>query len=186
MAWLNSFFLWFYCQKLSDTALLVVGISLLFLLLNHRLGGRRAWKAAVLCLLLIWLAVILWMTVWSRTPGEKAQETVLIPFYSYYVVLTGGEPELLRSNFMNVLLFYPVGLFAGVLPPRGWSVPKKLLCVAVLFGILSAGIEFVQHFCQIGRAETDDVIHNTLGALLGGCAAALAAAVKKPSRKRFT
>lgn len=178
MTWLHSIFLWFYCQKLSDAAMLIVGISVIFLLFNHWLKRWRAWRAAVFCLLLIGLAAILWSTIWSRTPDETARETVLIPFYSYYTVLIGGEPELLRSNFMNVLLFYPAGLFAGVLLPRGWPIPKKVLCVAALFGILSVGIEFAQYFCQIGRAEMDDVIHNTLGASLGGLAAGVAGKCK--------
>ena len=173
MTWLHSIFLWFYCQKLSHAALLVVGISALFLLVNHWLVGRRAWRAAVFCLLLLGLAAILWSTAWSRTPDETAREAVLIPFYSYYTVLTGGEPELLRSNFMNILLFYPAGLFAAALLPRRWTLPKKLLCVAGLFAALSLGIECVQYAARIGQAETDDVIHNTLGALLGGLAATL-------------
>lgn len=184
MTWLNSILHWFYGLKLLDAILLVAAVSLLFLLLNQRLGGRRAWKVAVFCLLLAWLAVILWSTVWSRALGEEIRGAILTPFYSYYIVLTGGEAELLRSNFMNALLFYPAGLFTFVLLPRRWSIPKKLLCVAVLLGMLSAGIECIQHFCQIGQAETDDVIHNTLGALFGGCAAALAVTRGKPPHER--
>ena len=58
----------------------------------------------------------------------------------------------------NILMFIPVGL---LLYPTagGWSV---------LFGfLLSLGIEWMQYVFQIGFSELDDVLHNTLGAVLG-------------------
>ena len=171
MVWLNAIFLRFYCLSIAGAVLAAAGAVLLFLLLRRQFDGRRGWTAGVACLLLVWLAAVLWVTVWSRGDGS-AHDTILIPFYSYYTVLTGGNPELLRSNFMNVLLFLPAGLLLGSLLPRKWPLRVRLLWVGVLLAALSAGIELFQHIRCLGRAEIDDVFHNTLGALLGGWAAA--------------
>jgi glycopeptide antibiotics resistance protein len=63
---------------------------------------------------------------------------------------------------MNVLLFYPGGVLAGSLWRR-WRV----LPMAAVFLLLSVAIELCQYAFAIGTTETDDVIHNTLGAFLG-------------------
>ena len=51
---------------------------------------------------------------------------------------------------------------------------RCLLATAVLLA-MSAAIEWAQFRLNLGHCEIDDVIHNTLGALLGSlvCAAAL-------------
>ncbi len=67
---------------------------------------------------------------------------------------------------MNVILFYHAGLFTCELLPKSWSRAKRVILVAVLFALVSAGIEFCQYHFALGQAETDDVIHNTLGALI--------------------
>ena len=81
--------------------------------------------------------------------------------------------ELLRSNFMNVALFFPAGLAACELLPKGWRCRKKLFFIGVLFLFLSAGIEFCQFCFALGQAETDDVIHNVLGAITGALVCAI-------------
>ena len=94
-------------------------------------------------------------------------EPELIPFHSYRAVMAGENKEILRSNFMNLILFYPAGLFACELLPKSWSQAKRIILVAVLFALVSAGIEFCQYHFALGQAEVDDVIHNALGALIG-------------------
>ena len=68
---------------------------------------------------------------------------------------------------MNVILFYPAGLFACELLPKSWSWAKRVILVAVLFALVSTGIEFCQYHFALGQSEIDDVIHNTFGALIG-------------------
>ena len=114
-----------------------------------------------------WLTVIAVATLTDRTPGIIPAERELIPFHSYHAVMAGENKEILRSNFMNVILFYPAGLFACELLPKSWSRAKRVILVAVLFALVSAGIEFCQYHFALGQAEVDDVIHNALGALIG-------------------
>ena len=164
---LQSFFLWFYCLSITDAVLLVIVVSVGYLILRQWLGNKRFWMPVIALLFLAWLAVIAVATLTARTPGLIPTAPELIPFHSYRAVMAGENKEILRSNFMNVVLFYPAGLFACELLPKSWSRAKRVILVAVLFALVSAGIEFCQYHFALGQAEVDDVIHNALGALIG-------------------
>ena len=124
-------------------------------------------------LFLFWLAVILYATLGHRSECDNRMEPQLIPLYSYYLVLHGGNPEIFRSNFMNVLLFWPVGLLGCELLPRKWNCSWKLLAAFAAGISLCVTIEYCQYSLALGLAETDDVIHNTTGALLGALASGI-------------
>ena len=164
---LQTFFLWFYCLSMTDAVLLIIVVSAVYLILRQWLENKRFWRSAIALLFLAWLAVIAVVTLTDRTPGLIPTEPELIPFHSYRSVIAGKNKEILRSNFMNVILFYPAGLFACELLPKSWSRAKRVILVAVLFALVSAGIEFCQYHFALGQAEVDDVIHNALGALIG-------------------
>ena len=164
---LQAFFLWFYCLSITDAVLLIIVVSAGYLILRQWLGDKRLWRPVIALLFLAWLAVIAVATLTDRTPGIIPAEPELIPFHSYRAVIAGENKEILRSNFMNVILFYPAGLFACELLPKSWSLAKRVILVAALFALVSAGIEFCQYHFALGQAEVDDVIHNALGALIG-------------------
>lgn len=164
---LQAFFLWFYCLSITDAVLLVIVVSAGYLILRQWLENKRLWWPVIALLFLAWLAVIAVATLADRTPGLIPMESELIPFHSYRAVMAGENKEILRSNFMNVVLFYPAGLFACELLPKSWSLAKRVILVAALFALVSAGIEFCQYHFALGQAEVDDVIHNVLGALIG-------------------
>lgn len=167
---MRRIFLWFYCLPIADAAALVLLATAVFWFLRERLRLSPYWKAASAVLLALWAAVIFLGTLGHRTEGGNTSAPVLMPFASYYAVLNGGNRELYRTNFMNAVLFYPAGLLGcEILPGRQRKVWKPVLAVT-LFGLASIGIEYVQHRFGLGLAETDDVIHNTLGALLGAAA----------------
>ena len=107
------------------------------------------------------------MTLGVRSADNSVQTVHLIPFHSYAAVFKGETPEILRSNFMNALLFYPVGLMLGSGFPLKWKPGVKLFLAALLAAAVSTAIEFCQYRFGLGVAEIDDVIHNILGALLG-------------------
>jgi glycopeptide antibiotics resistance protein len=130
-------------------------------------GQYRIWKSAVLLVLLLWTAAVVAQTVFRRTPDASFQP-VWQPFQSYVDALkAGGQKELLRSNFMNAVLFYPAGMLVVSLLPERWGFWRKLLIVLALFTVLSFAIELTQFYYCLGVAQTDDVIHNVLGAWVG-------------------
>lgn len=136
-----------------------------FLLLRKRFGGSRGWKRLMGLVFLAWTAVIYAATL--RRAGEGIRAAELVPLGSYLVLLRGGNPEILRSNLMNVILFYPAGLLLASLLPETWSRGRRLALVVTILAGMSGCIEAFQFFASMGRAETDDVIHNTIGSLLG-------------------
>lgn len=89
----------------------------------------------------------------------------LIPFHFIMDAIKTGNEEFFRTGWMNILLFIPGGMWLS------YSVknPTKIKYVLqVIFLILvSITIEIVQWYYQLGTVETDDVICNTLGAIIG-------------------
>lgn len=141
-------------------------VSLAWLCARHRFGRRRWFLRGVWGFLTLWFAAVLWITVFSRSPGP-ADLPELIPFHSYRELFTDGHTEIIRSNFMNIALFYPAGLLTGSLLPDKLSRWQKLLFICALFASLSLAIEYAQFRFALGEPEADDVLHNTLGAVLG-------------------
>lgn len=164
---MKRIFLWFYCLPIPSAVLLIVMVTVAFLCLRLKFSKTWQWKMAVPILFLCSIAVILFGTLGQRMTGETAAEPILIPFHSYYLVLTGGNVEIYRTNFMNVVLFYPAGLLGCALLPQRWHPIVKALLLITLLLPLSIWIEYTQYHHGLGLAETDDVIHNTLGTLLG-------------------
>ena len=83
------------------------------------------------------------------------------PFWSYEAIANGKE-SLIVEHILNILLFIPIGFITGFVfaSKRWWKV--------ILFGFgISVSIEAMQFFFKKGFAEFDDVMHNTLGCLLG-------------------
>lgn len=140
--------------------------SLLFLMLRERLGDRRWCRRGIAVILVLWFAAALWITVLSRTTWD-GYVTETVPFHSYRKMLATGNEEILRSNFMNVALFVPAGLLTAALLPEHWSRRRLLMTVVIPLALVSFGIEFAQFHWMLGEPEIDDVLHNTLGAVLG-------------------
>ena len=167
---LGSLFLWFYRLDMPDVALLVLSLTVLFLLMHNWLSNKHWWQCLIGSALVSLLCVIIYSTIFARDGGNLLQHN-LVPFHSYREVRSGGNIEIYRSNFMNMVLFYPAGLLAASLLTRKWPGWCRCVLVVTVLAILSAGIEFLQYHFRLGRCEIDDVIHNTAGALLGCLAA---------------
>ncbi len=105
---------------------------------------------------------ILFTTIISRENTVEV-EVILMPFH--FLEEAKQQPEIYRSMLMNVFLFFPLGLTLPFSLPERWH--GKVLFTILLALLLSTGIEFAQYYFHLGRAETDDVICNTLGAVIG-------------------
>lgn len=178
MAILKVIFRWFYCLPISDAVFLVSLTTLLYLLLRKGLGETGFWKGTIPILLSGWLFVIFFGTLGQRMADTEPLKPILLPFYSYYAAFNGGERELLRESFMNVVLFHPAGLLAGELLPKHWKRATRVLLTVAIFATVSIVIEFCQYHFLLGLVETDDVLHNTFGALLGALASMISLKVK--------
>lgn len=166
MTWIRRAYLYFYCLPIWQAVIWVAGAVGVFFLLRRLVGKRRFWRRCVGIAAGLWVGVILLCTL-LRNPGTGEGVLLWVPFHSYFSVLTGGNPELLRTNFMNTLLFAPLGLLGGELLPRDWTLKKRLMFAACFALALSCGIEIIQFVSRRGYAEMDDIIHNTAGICLG-------------------
>lgn len=176
---LNAVFKWIYCLDFHEVLVLLAFFTGLFCIVHGKFGQYRFWKPIIIAMLIIWAYIVLVQTILWRTP-DTTLKPVLRPFQSYIDALKeDGQKELLRSNFMNVVLFYPAGLLAGSILPERWKSSTKLLFVLTGFAVFSTMIEFFQYRYSLGLAQTDDVIHNALGALIGAAVIFIIPAVCK-------
>lgn len=113
---------------------------------------------------IISIVVIVYATVFSRSGGARGYD--LIPFSSFQRAIE--QPEMYRSMLMNVFIFVPLGM-SLVFVFRGSTFKRIMLTVLIGF-LLSVLVEALQYFFSLGLAETDDVICNTVGTLIGSTA----------------
>lgn len=105
--------------------------------------------------LALYLLVILYMTILSRTAGRRRMS--LRPFASYRYFFT--DNYFRHQVINNILLFIPLGIILSQLRPRR-STARLIPCI-------SLGVEILQFVTARGLFETDDLIGNTLGGLIG-------------------
>lgn len=167
---MGNLYVTIYCLPISTTMLMLLAGTVAWRFLyqwyrRHKRQMRLVLRAAGAVFFALWLMVILHMTIFSRTPGEREAE--LVPLHQLWVYFSGGNKEILRTLWMNVLLFAPGGLLLTALWPEKWRYSTRFWLTAAVLTAVSAGIEWTQFRLALGLAETDDVLCNGLGAMLG-------------------
>ena len=89
-----------------------------------------------------------------------------------YSVIFNHNQFILWQIIWNIIAFVPMGNALYYLLDRteyshGGDRKRKFYKVVLSCGIFSAGIELIQLFFRIGLFEFDDIVHNTLGAVIG-------------------
>ena len=131
-------------------------------------------KDYIFCILFgAYIAAVLWITLFSRIGDEY--RGFLLPFHSYVEILK-GEWRPLLENIGNIALFIPLG---AALKWSGVKDVKKVGLLASLF------IEILQFTFALGTFECDDLIHNTLGTVIGTwCAGKIGGEIRLGSQMR--
>ena len=131
-------------------------------------------KDYIFCILFgAYIAAVLWITLFSRI-GD-GYRGFLLPFHSYVEILK-GEWRPLLENIGNIALFIPLGV---ALKWSGVNDVKK----AGFFASLT--IEVLQFTFALGTFECDDLIHNTLGAVIGAwCVGKIGGEIRLGSQMR--
>ena len=105
----------------------------------------------------LYIGVILFITIIGRE-SHPSQTSKLIPLSSY---IRFQDVHIRWQIYMNIFLFIPLGYLIPF-------ASKKTFLQTLVFGCcLSIGIELLQFIFALGLCETDDVIHNTLGCIIG-------------------
>ena len=118
-------------------------------------GVRTGFKWSSVLLLIEYIFLLFCSTVIFRPTGETSQYD-FHPFWSY------SRPDLFVENIMNVVVFIPVGLLLGC------AFKQVTWWKALLIGCsISITIEALQFSFMNGFSEVDDVMHNTVGCVIG-------------------
>lgn len=110
-------------------------------------------------LFIVYCVFMLWMTILNREPRTHRCELSL--FWSFRELIT-GHPNGAKDTVQyleNILFFIPFGF---LLPwKRSWKQVFLMSCA------VSFAIELSQFVFTVGLAETDDVVANVLGGVIG-------------------
>lgn len=150
-----------YALPQSLTVVIIAASVLLWAFLAAR--QPRTWHSGNVLLFLCALFGIVFITLLCREAGGG--ELQLIPFHA--LAAAKQQPELYRELLMNVFLFVPFGLALPNVLPKRKSTAQRILLTVIAAALLSLGIEWIQYRFVLGTAETDDVICNISGALVG-------------------
>lgn len=114
-------------------------------------------------LFIVYFIVLFWILLFKLgvhfSSMGKISRINLIPFSK--PSMSHGKIDF-SEMILNVLIFVPLGLYAGILFER-WVFVKKLL----LFFLISLIIEVLQFVFRLGAADITDIITNTLGGIIG-------------------
>ena len=137
------------------TCLFVCGIVLL--LFRVKTNNSFFVRQASFCMLMGYVFLVLCTTIFYREETFE-KRYYLQPLWSYGVLYN----KLLAQIIMNVMLFFPIGFFVG------GALKKKHIWNALRIGFaLSFFIELTQLITTRGVFNVDDIIHNTLGCVIG-------------------
>ena len=138
-------------QELIVSGIIAVVVPFLIYLFQ-----KQSRKVIVL-LFVIYLFVVAYETLFTREIGAE-RRIELIPFWSY----AQFNINYIRWQvYMNVFLFIPFGF---LIP---FSSKRSFIQTLTIGLCLSVTIEALQYIFALGLCETDDVIHNTLGCIIG-------------------
>jgi glycopeptide antibiotics resistance protein len=113
-------------------------------------------------LFIIYLVALYWILLFKlgvRFSYMGNRRVNLIPF---------SEPLILNGKIdvgeiiLNVVIFVPLGIYAGILFER-WIFGKKLF----FFFLISVMVEGLQFIFAVGAFDITDLITNTLGGIFG-------------------
>lgn len=117
---------------------------------------------AILLLFSVYMTFLLGVTLFNRQSADSYR-LELHPLWSYVETVYNGDQSLGLQIFYNIVAFIPLGIFLPFLSSR-MRRPRNILIAGAL---LSAAIECSQLIFKCGLCELDDVLDNTIGAVIG-------------------
>ena len=113
-------------------------------------------------LFILYIGVVGYLTVFSRKEGSQSE--ILLEFDSFEKAIKAQSFAPLEHWLLNVAFFVPIGfLFVAIYPEK----LNKVMLVIPLGLILSVLIETMQMVLRMGQCDLEDLVANTLGAVIG-------------------
>ncbi len=111
----------------------------------------------------VYIGALSEVTLLSRTAYDRGTNMEL--FWSYRLLFNDHSPEAFKLLFGNIALLIPWGFLLPLLTGFG----KHPVGSVVSGAMVSLTIELLQLKTGLGLFELDDLLNNTIGALLGWC-----------------
>ncbi len=119
-------------------------------------------KFIIMASLVCYFIIVIGATMLSRGQYETRQ-AILRPFETYRYAWFKMDMVYWRNLVLNILMFCPIGFLLPIIHP---VFRKYYVVYATGFGC-TFFIELAQFIFRCGVFETDDLINNTLGAMIG-------------------
>ncbi len=121
---------------------------------------RKPIRLLLLAVFSAYIFIVLWLTLFNREVGEH--RSMLTPFWEYAKVIHNEDRSYFIKQILgNLIMLMP---FGSMLPCLFKLNIKKCLIIS---GCFSVFIEITQYITGRGLMEFDDVLNNTIGAIVG-------------------
>lgn len=142
-----------------------LGVLVVFILfLRFCIKNWYTMRKAHMIFFIIYFAVVLYLTVFMRIGNTVDTSIVTTPFDDLINAIQYKDPELVRHMVYNILMFVPFGYLIPAMNPE----KLRKVSFAFLGGIItSTVIEGVQMLFYLGQSDIDDIIANSMGAVIG-------------------
>lgn len=148
-------------DQVTFVSVLLVLMMLLLPLFSKMLKRYpKQLKTGKVMVLSTYLCVNLYLTIFSREPRMEYLVN-WIPFWSYSETVQGNS-ALGIQMILNVFLYVPLGYLLSYTFSR--IKARHIVIIGCLMSILT---EVTQYVFRLGLSEIDDVLHNTLGTVMG-------------------
>lgn len=154
--------------------LLLIFVAVGFIVYKQYKNKKIDKRTAVVTLsLVLYILIVLFFTVLGRRTKEGYNYNFDV-IEIYKAVYLYPRAEYIFEIVLNILMFIPIGVLSY------FAFKKHKVICAVLVGLcVSVTIEFSQLLLSNGFCAITDIIHNTLGTLLGGLIAFCAVCLYK-------
>lgn len=130
-------------------------------------------RAIAVVILVTYITIVLFFTVLGRRTLDYYRFGTGV--ISYYTELFSGSTTInITELLLNILMFVPIGVIS-CFPFKRF----KIFCAGAIGLGVSILIEGLQFLFKNGYVSLTDIIHNTLGALIGGLLAIVIITIAK-------
>ncbi len=147
------------CRFLPYGLLAGVFVAIILSAINDRRVKKKKAPVSVVAItgFIMYIIVLLFITFWSREEGSRSGFD--LELFSTWGINTRNNAYVIE----NILLFIPFGFFC----PWVFPAARRFRSCALLGAALSVGIECLQLVAGRGIFQIDDILTNTLGAIVG-------------------
>ena len=139
----------------------IIGMIMLTVLSMIKGSMRIVWVLIVF-IAFIYILALVYVTLGARTQSKNYVYNIE-PLWTYYDIIINKKYYLLWEDVANAMMFLPLGMFL-----RNFFGKRIHWYGSAVIGLLlSMAIELIQLVTKRGFCDIDDLIHNTIGVLIG-------------------